>query len=151
MQPLAHQILRDALRQCDWNPRGAHVLGIMALEVGVKSLVERLVPDSGWLLTNSPSPPIADVLSDYLTGFRSQSAPNQKIQFRDEVIKSVKNAVSMRNGLVHRSSSAPTSARVGETLSLVRDVLWLLDVYGGYKWAEEYVSSTTSGLSQLNW
>lgn len=56
-EPVAHQLLREAMDVRNSNRRSSLVIGVAALEVGVKNTISELLPGAEWLVTNMPSPP----------------------------------------------------------------------------------------------
>jgi hypothetical protein len=62
VEPLGHELLREAWAQTDLNPRSALVIGISALEAGLKELISELVPDAEWLAKSAPTPPVVSML-----------------------------------------------------------------------------------------
>lgn len=65
-EPVAHQLLREAIDVSGGNPRSALVIAVAAVETGFKHLVADLVPDAAWLVAEAPSPPIVRMLVRYL-------------------------------------------------------------------------------------
>jgi hypothetical protein len=56
-EPLGHELLREAVTVRDTAPRSALLIGVSALEVGVKELIGKLAPSAAWMAENLPSPP----------------------------------------------------------------------------------------------
>jgi hypothetical protein len=65
-EPLAHVLLREAWGQRYENPRSSLLIGVTALEVGVKQYIGACVPEAAWLADHAPSPPTLTMLNDYL-------------------------------------------------------------------------------------
>jgi hypothetical protein len=65
-EPVAHQLLREALELRTSNPRSALAIGIAAVEIGVKDLIASLIPNARWLVMEAPSPPVWRILREYL-------------------------------------------------------------------------------------
>lgn len=56
--PLAHELWREAWHLRGTNPRSALLIGMAALEVGVKHYISAVLPDAQWLLEELPAPPV---------------------------------------------------------------------------------------------
>lgn len=65
-EPIAHQLFREALENRFPNPRSALILAVTSIETGVKNCVSRLVPEATWLVENAPTPPVVNMLRDFL-------------------------------------------------------------------------------------
>jgi hypothetical protein len=142
-EPLGHALWREASAQRGTNPRSAILIGVAALEVGVKQFAALRVPLANWLLKETQSPPVTKMLSRFLPDlpplakgkrFRRPSKAQRKI---------IQRAVDLRNDIAHQGVEHEQLKRteVDEILATVRDLLWQLDVASGVKWAERYVES----------
>jgi hypothetical protein len=146
-EPLDHVMFRDVWSQQHTNPRSALVIGMAAAELSVKRCISTLVPGAEWLATNAPTPPLENMLRDYvpllpaLKSFNGAVKPPQ-----DAVLKTVKNGIFLRNRVAQAGASPPEPASVSEILLPVRDVLWLLD-YGGNEWATHIRQETLDALA----
>lgn len=144
-EPLGHTLFREAWEQKDHNLRSALVMGIVALEIGVKQFVSTLVPANKWLIENVPSPSMEKILSEYLPQLPTHNTFEGKVlpPPRD-VMSSIKKGVKLRNEAVHVGSHKPPKKEtIEEILLAVRDVLWLLDYYCGYTWGLKYMRPET--------
>lgn len=65
-EPLAHKLWREAWQLRGDNPRSALLIGMTALEVGVKNYIARAIPDTDWLLAQLPAPPTHRLLAEYI-------------------------------------------------------------------------------------
>jgi hypothetical protein len=138
-EPIAYNLLLEALRLRDGFPRSAVVIGVAALEVGVKQCIVDLAPDTDWLLTNLPSPPVVDLLSDYIPTLKPKVAINggKMLKPPKAIRRILHQAVEARNRLVHRTGESLEGLDLEEVLKAVRDVLYLMEFYRGHKWAHE--------------
>jgi hypothetical protein len=66
IEPLGHELLREARGSALSAPRSALLLAASALEAGVKMHIARLAPETEWLMMEAPAPPIYKMLRDYL-------------------------------------------------------------------------------------
>jgi hypothetical protein len=144
-EPLAHQLFREAWEQRDINPRSALVIGVAALEAGVKEAAADLVPDTRWLLENLQSPPIDRLLRDFVPLMPARNTfDGAVLPPHRETLKSLRSAINARNKVAHTGKVPPqdetlssilTPAGIEETLRSIREVLWLIDYYRGSEWA----------------
>ncbi len=132
-EPLAHELLREALNLISSNPRSALLIGITALEVGIKQHMVACVPSTEWLAEEMPSPPVLKMLKSYLpklsTPGGTATQPPDKAHEEALIV-----GVTLRNKLTHVGQDV-THDRVQKTLRAVRDVLWQLDLARGHAWA----------------
>jgi len=135
-QPIGHELLREAWGQRRERPRSAVLIGVAALELGVKEFVAEMAPDTEWLVVNAPSPPVVKMIWTYLPLLK---AP---VQFRPpKSRRRLQDAVRLRNELAHSPSGPQPSPRQLTTiLEAIREVLWALDAARGYEWAEQYAA-----------
>ncbi len=136
-EPTAYNLLLEAFEQLNSNPRSALVIGVAALEIGVKQCIADLAPATAWLLTKTQAPPVVSLLCDYLPTLEAKVkirggktlAPPKAIR------RAIHGAVEARNSLVHRSGVAMKGFDLEEALKAIRDVLFLLEFYQGHDWA----------------
>jgi hypothetical protein len=142
--PLADNLFREAWDIRGSNRRGALLVGVAALEVAVKAFIGTRVPESKWLVDKLPSPPIIQILRDYLPKLPlPSSVAGPALPPPEGILKLLEHAVTARNGVAHASGKEPTYDRLEEMLSGIRDVLWLLDYYNGHGWALAHVREET--------
>lgn len=146
LEPLAHELFREAWGQREDNPRSSLLLGMAAREIGVNNYIADCVPDAEWLAENVPTPPFLRMLQEYLPTLHPEGgtpiAPPDK-----DTVNVLKVAVTLRNGLAHTGSDVPRE-RLAKTLRAVRNVLWRMDVARGHAWASDYITSLEEDLSE---
>jgi hypothetical protein len=144
-EPIAHQLFREAWDNRFRNRRSALVIGVAALEVGVKAFLARLVPSSEWLVINLPTPPIKRILSEYLPSLQlpdgvegpAKSPPRRLLELVDK-------AVGTRNRIAHATGEDIDYDRLEGMLLGIREVLWILDYYSGSRWAVDHLGEQTA-------
>jgi hypothetical protein len=138
-EPVAHELWREAWNLRSRSPRASLMLGLSALEVGVKAYVAASVPNAQWLCEEVPSPPVEKMLREYLPRLPSlQSEATGPLRIADSVLEKLKQAIKRRNEVTHRGD-AIAQKEVQDWLKLVRGVLYTLDVHRGHSWAERHV------------
>lgn len=146
-EPLAHELLREAKNNKSRNPRSSLMIGIAAAEIGVKNFIAKLIPDAEWLAMNVPSPPLVQILENYVPklpvkkrfGEGSGLGPFIPTHIR-EVFKK---GVTVRNKLTHAGADFSTET-LDQVLNATHDLLFLLDFYAGHEWAASWLSTETA-------
>jgi len=143
-EPLAHQVFHEAWRSRFSNRRSALVIAVAALEVSVKAFVGQMLPSAQWLIANQPSPPIRRLLAEYLPSLETPATIAGKVLAPPKaVLDLVDKAVGMRNRVAHAAGEDVGHDILEEMLIAIRDVLWMLDFYGGATWAVSHMSALT--------
>jgi hypothetical protein len=150
-EPLAHELLREAQGAAQTAPRSALLLAASALEAGVKMHVAKLAPETEWLMTEAPAPPIFKMLRDYLPQLHAA----KKISFPDwsklrPLFKAAEEIAQRRNKLTHIGEMPEdVTSKMPSMLNTVSDLLYILDIVDGNDWARENIQSSTRAL--LGW
>jgi hypothetical protein len=141
-EPLAHALLRQALRASGQREyASALVMAVTALEIGVKHLVGTLIPRAEWLALRAPSPPVVDMLRDYLPTIPAHESIGGYVASPPaEILKTLKDAVFARNVTVHRGPEELKQDFIARVLDAVVNVLWMCDYFTGQKWAYQNLS-----------
>ena len=132
-QSASQELLREAWQLRNTNPRSALLLGMAAIEVGLKECISELIPDAEWLAFHAPSPSLTTMLKHFvpLLPVRAGTAAAP--------IKSIMNvlndAVMERNGLAHQGAFDLSRQEVAEVLDVARELLLQFDLYRGHAWA----------------
>lgn len=140
-EPLGHELLREAEGLCrTGGQRSAFVVALMAAEVGVKNFITELVPETDWLLTNIPSPPLIKLIQEQLPLVKAKCDFDGKVlPPTKDMCETLKKAVNMRNDIVHKGRHEKVGERLWKVIDTVRDLLYLLDYYRGHRWALDLV------------
>ena len=132
LESVYHEIYRETALHSSSDRRAALVLGIAAAEIGCKKLVSNLVPNSTWLMSEIPSPPLISLLRDYLPIIEP------RFSISPELIRVLEAGVQKRNQIVHGKSTSVDHKQVSSVLSAVKGLLFWFDFYSGYEWSEQY-------------
>lgn len=150
-EPLGHELLREAQGAVDSAPRSALLLAASALETGVKMHIARLAPEAEWLMLEAPAPPVGKMLRDYLPQLHATKGIGfegwEKLR---PLFKEVEELAKRRNKLTH-SGAMPKEviSNMRSFLTVVSDLLYVLDVVEGNEWARENIQPSTRVL--LGW
>lgn len=146
-EPIAEVIFREATEGLSQNLASSLVMAMVALEVRVKDLISELVPDAGWLATNSPMPPIVRVLTEYLPllPVRADFKP-----IPASVLGTIRKGVTMRNVTAHANPMKLKFDDVEAVVNAVKDVLAICDYLAGYTWALRRLSDATYDALHLD-
>lgn len=135
-QPLGHDLLREAWRIHESNPRAAVVVAVAAIETGVKQFIANQLPETNWLLRNVPSPPLDKMLKYFLPTVPSKAKGHQTVPPLDSsIVRIVKEAMEKRNSLVHRDGAEVEEEWLSRLFQQARLLLYDLDYHSGYEWA----------------
>ncbi|HEX6751912.1 MAG TPA: hypothetical protein VF092_31750 [Longimicrobium sp.] len=145
-EPVGHVLFREAWDSRLRNSRSALVIGVAALEIGLKECIADLVPAAEWLAMNAPTPPVVKMLRKYLPTLPVRLGFDGKALIPPKLLKVLDEGVELRNQVAHSGNGELTFLLLEEVLLAVRDVLWLLDYYRGREWAINYVSETTKEM-----
>ena len=139
-EPLARQLFREARGQIGTNPRSALVIGVAAVEVGLKGLVVTLLPGTNWLRR-----PVGRILRETLPTLppRAKLVDGGPITPPPQLIKQIEDAVRHRNKVVHAGEPPPAREELAVMLRAIDDCLWMCDVYMGEHWAIRHISRET--------
>lgn len=137
-EPLAHELFREAWDQRTSNPRSSLLIGMTALEVGIKQYIAHCVPDATWLADNAPTPDVVRMLREYLPTLQPPGEEPPLPACEAEVLEVLKTAVSIRNTLAHRGADV-SRERLLPALRAIRNVLWKLDEARGHAWAAQHL------------
>lgn len=149
--PVGHELYLEAWEQRHQNPRSALIVGIAAVETGLKQCISTLVPDAKWLIENTASPDVVKMLSEYLFLLPTINRVNKKVFTPKSVLnETLKKGVFMRNQIVHGKTTTITYQTLEEILLAVRDTLWILDYCTDYDWALQYVRPNTRTVLEEN-
>lgn len=139
-EPLAHALWREAVAQQKANPRSAILIGVAALEVGLKQFAATHIPDADWLLREAPTPPVVKMLSTFLPSLPSLDGGRQFERPSTATLRIVGEAVELRNSIAHKGvKDDPPDLLVAEVLAVVHGLLWGFDLATGVEWAKDYV------------
>jgi hypothetical protein len=140
IQPLHHDLFREAWQNRGLSPRSALVVGIAALETALKTTICELHEPCRWILENLPSPPVEKILREYVQQLPARNELNGKVQRPPTaLITLISKGIKQRNNLVHGREEVPDLQELKRLLEAIRDVLYLLDYYRGHGWAVERI------------
>ncbi len=143
-EPIYHELFRESWGLLYSNPRSSIVIGIAAAEVAMKECVGELIPDSRWLVEESPSPPLVAMIKNYLPLLPAKNRFNDEVLSPPKSIRrDIEEGVKLRNKVVHVGRQTPSDGRLKEILLSVKDFLWLIDYYRGYTWSLDYIRDET--------
>ncbi|WP_298261674.1 hypothetical protein [Bradyrhizobium sp.] len=141
-ESVAHELLREAKVLREHSPRSAFLIATSALEVGVKAYVAHLSPDTSWLLSELPSPPIHKILRAYIPELHQhRGTPIDYWGKLKPWFKRVESGAITRNKLVHTGAIQIEPKDLTAYLQDVSDLLYLFDILRGHEWAKHNVSS----------
>lgn len=147
-EPLAHELLREAVSVLDSSPRSALLILCSALEIAVKQHVGYMVPKSTWLITELPSPPIIKILYKYFPELHPDSTVVPSWEKLRSLFKIFDEMIVQRNKLAHRGEFSDVES-LGKYIDCVRNFLYIIDALEGHEWAKSRVDTNIKEL--LGW
>jgi hypothetical protein len=138
-EPLGHALFREAWEQRRENPRSALLIGVSALEVGVKQFITERVQDTRWLVEELPSPPVHRMLSEYLPTLPAPEGGSEFERPSDKTLETIRDAIDARNKLAHVGRELVSPETLNEALLTIRQMLWRLDEAQGFVWARGHL------------
>jgi hypothetical protein len=141
IEPLGHSLLREAAVLASESPRSSILIMTSALETAIKMHISHIAPDTAWIMREMPSPPIRKILRDYIPEIHFRH--DNEITYWDKIkplIKRVEKLTEQRNKVAHTGKIPDNALPIQESLTLVSDILYILDVLAGHEWAKTRVS-----------
>lgn len=138
-EPVGHELLREAWNLRNNSPRSALILGVSALEVGVKAFVANQVPSSEWLCFEMPAPSVVKMLEEYIPSLPVRLKTNGKVIIPKKILESLKQAVAKRNRVAHKGDKVDNDESLADILTNIQMALYFLDYYAGHVWAVENI------------
>lgn len=149
-EPLGHALVREAATVASESPRSSILIMTAALETAVKMHISHIAPDTAWLMQEIPSPPIFNLLRDYIPLIHR--VRGNEIDFWQKVkpfINKAQKLVELRNKVAHTGKIPEEANSIRDDLVLVSDLLYLLDFLDGHEWAKSLASYEFR--KALNW
>lgn len=140
-EPLAHEILAEAMSLRSASPRAALVLAATAAELGTRMFASgsQAISES-WLLHQPGTPPVDALLAKYVPMLTDVRARDGKSAIPRDLRKRVREVMEARNSVLHHGAAAPDPDKLAEHLRVIGDLLYLLDWLGDEAWAIQCVS-----------
>jgi hypothetical protein len=150
VEPLAHELFREAGSLLHSAPRSALLMLANALEAGVKNYIGQRAPVTQWLLTEVPSPPIKKILQKFIPTMNTYTTIDlSQWAGLTKMFNRIEQRITDRNHLTHRGTMECNQIRLIEFKDDVSDVLYILDYLNGEHWARDNVRPETCQL--LGW
>jgi hypothetical protein len=139
IEPFYHELIRSAITQFDTDLRSSLVMGWIALESGTKDLIAYFIPESAWLIENTPSPNIHKILKDFLPSMILSKLDRDQFKLPSECLKRIQRHMEIRNSLVHGRNITVNREELNIFLLQVRSILYLIDYLKGSNWARDLI------------
>lgn len=140
LEPVGHELLREAKELQYRSPRSAILIAISALEVATKSVIRSKTPNTAGFVENEQSPPLISIFIDHIPSLYPDVNRFYELSKDRGVIKTINDAVTIRNQIAHEGSNPPKGEKVFEIIAAVENLLWVCDYYSGHKWAEQHIN-----------
>ncbi len=140
-EPLGHELIREALDIASTNPRSALLIGMSALETGLKDYVGFLVPNSDILLEKMQSPSVVDMAQQVVPALHAaMKVESSEFPLPKPGREFLKKWQSQRNQVAHGTKKTVDVEDLIRFLKFTRSLLYKLDICRGRRWAEPLAS-----------
>jgi hypothetical protein len=136
-EPLAHELLREAKELQHKSQRSSVLVAVSSAEVAIKTVVAQRVPDAAWLVEGNQAPPIVDMLINYFPLLFEEKDLFYKPSKNEGIVKTLFDAVHIRNQMVHKGVAPPSNEKVATILTDIEKLIWGCDYLSGHIWARE--------------
>jgi hypothetical protein len=146
-EPLAHELLREALDIAHSNPRSALLIGVSAVETGLKQYIQQKVPNSDVILEKLPSPPAFTMVQEVIPALHKlleQKHDNSPLPKNEADF--FRKWVTQRNQIAHGIKSSVDVDDLLEFLEFSRRLLYRLDAYSGHQWAALFAAEENQNV-----
>lgn len=141
LEPIAHEVLSEAINIRHTSPRASLVLGVTAAETALRSFSSGVRRASeAWLLERPGSGSVDELMSKYLPLVTEQRTSDGAAVIPRELRREIRSAAESRNAVVHHGATAPDPETLESYLQAFSDLLYLLDWLEGHDWAFANVS-----------
>lgn len=138
-EPLAHELLREARDVATANPRSALLICVSALETGLKTYIQAIVPHSGIILEKMQSPPAVTLMQEVIPSLHAElKKPVCGFPLDDANKKFLQKWITQRNQVAHGLKQSVDIDGLFTFIDFVQGVLYELDALRGHKWAETF-------------
>ncbi len=135
IEPLAHELLREAKELQFKSQRSAVLIAVSSAEVAIKSAIAERVPDAAWLVEDNQAPPVVEILISYFPSLFSDKQLFYKPTKKEGIVKTLFDAVHIRNQMVHKGVAPPSEDKVSSILEDIEKLIWGCDYLSGHDWA----------------
>lgn len=144
IEPIYHSLFREAWGQRNKNHRSSIIMAISAVEVSIKQLIEKIIPDATWIISKLQSPPIYLIFKEYLPKLKLDNKFNGvTILPPERIIDNLKKWVTIRNEITHHGKKALSGDELNEMLLTIKDILHIIDFNCGHKWSIYHIRKET--------
>jgi hypothetical protein len=150
-EPLSHELLREAKTLASTSPRSALLTLATALEVGAKTYISQVAPQTAWLIQNLPSPPVFRLFRNYLPALHAEIGRTD-IDWWDKLkpqFVECQRLFEDRNSLTHAGHAEVTADEISDYLKTASTLLYALDILQGHEWAKERIGYKVP--TELGW
>lgn len=143
VEPLGHELIREAFDISHQAPRSSLMIGVSALETGLKNYVQFRVPNSDILLEKIQQSPSAFTMVQEVIPALHKVLKLESAEFplTSKLADYLRTRVLKRNKVTHGSLQSVNIPELLEFVNFVRTLLYKLDVCRGHDWAKAFTST----------
>ena len=136
-EPLGHELIREALDFASSNPRSALLIGVSALETGLKEYIQFRVKYSDLILEKMPSPPAVTMVQEVIPNLHTAlEISSKRFPLAKLEADLLKKWILRRNQIAHGTEKQLDRQKLIKFLEFVRELLYELDAHRGFQWAD---------------
>jgi hypothetical protein len=136
-EPLGHELIREALDIVRPNPRSALLIGISALETGLKEYIQFRVKYADLILEKMPSPPAVTMVQEVIPNLHTaMEISSKRFPLAKKEVDLLKKWIGLRNQVAHGIEKQLDIPKLIKFLEFVRELLYELDAHRGFDWAD---------------
>lgn len=141
-EPFAHELIREARILSDSAPRSALLIAFSALETGLKSYLNYLLPDGDALIEKIPSPPVVTLIRDVIPSIHnSRGICSPGLPISNSALAELQKWVTQRNQVAHGAKRSVDQKGLRAIIDLIVALLYVFDAARGHDWASENMKS----------
>lgn len=131
-EPLGHELIREAMDVSFTNPRSALLIGVTAVETGLKRYIQLRVPRSEMILEKIPSPPALTMLQEVIPALHKAAGEyHADIPLGKKQVDFLKKWITQRNQVAHGVKASVDIDELSKLLEFIQMLLYRLDVCAG--------------------
>jgi hypothetical protein len=143
-EPLGHELIREAREIAGSNQRSALLIGVTAVETGLKAYIQFRMPNAEFLLDKMPSPSAYVMAQEVIPNLHKVLKIKQRaFPLPDAERILLQKWVHQRNLVAHGGKRNLDQDGLITFLNFARSLLYKLDVCRGHDWASRFVDEVT--------
>lgn len=142
VEPVSHDLMREARELTSLAPRSALLIAFAALETCIKTQIVRLMPDAQSLIKKMPSPSLDVLLQEIIPDLLKRKGVEVKyIPLSNFEKNYLKKWIAQRNHVTHGINKNVDPEKLRAFILFATDILYVFDYCDGHEWALKHLKS----------